>query len=224
MKKQIILGALLMLAIGSAQAALIGRLPATLGGNDYQAYYDDQFDITWIADASYALSESYGWSINQPTGTMTAANAASWVNDISFAGFSSWRLPTMDKDSDGNIEDCRLTWSSACYDNEFYSLKGYVNFGATEPMFSDHFGFSNVYNQNYWSSTASQVNSQGVPDRFYTYRFNVNGIDDSNGSSPFAAWAVADGDVFASNVPVPAALWLFGSGLGLLGWMRRKPA
>jgi len=30
--------------------------------------------------------------------------------------------------------------------------------------------------------------------------------------------------LFASAVPVPAAIWLFGSALGILGWLRRKSA
>jgi hypothetical protein len=46
-----------------------------------------------------------------------------------------------------------------------------------------------------------------------------------------ASCRVPDNAVFADNVagwmgtatvPVPAAVWLFGYGLGFLGWMRRK--
>jgi hypothetical protein len=36
------------------------------------------------------------------------------------------------------------------------------------------------------------------------------------------AWAVRDGDI--GVVPIPAAVWLFGSALGVMGWMRRKAA
>jgi hypothetical protein len=57
----------------------------------------------------------------------------------------------------------------------------------------------------------------------------------SNGSGSEAAEFTSTFNVFASDtdlltawslapVPVPAAVWLFGSALGLLGWMRRRKA
>ncbi len=56
------------------------------------------------------------------------------------------------------------------------------------------------------------------------WRFNFGGgSQGSGGKEDFDdfAWVVRSGDV--SAVPVPAAVWLFGSGLiGLLGLARRK--
>ena len=40
-----------------ANAALVGRLPITPGGTDYQAVYDTDLDITWLANANYAATE-----------------------------------------------------------------------------------------------------------------------------------------------------------------------
>ena len=58
--------------------------------------------------------------------------------------------------------------------------------------------------------------------------FSMNGGHQSNSSKTPRlngdyAWAVQSGDI--SAVPVPAAVWLFGSGLiGLAGFDRRKKA
>jgi hypothetical protein len=45
-------------------------------------------------------------------------------------------------------------------------------------------------------------------------------------TTPPDYWSVDDGVEFTAiattTVPVPAAVWLFGSALGLLGWMRRR--
>jgi len=55
-------------------------------------------------------------------------------------------------------------------------------------------------------------------DDLYSWgiRFGVNAW-----GSPDAT-AYLDNIVITSVVPIPAAVWLFGSGLGLLGWLRRR--
>ena len=56
-----VFGIILLLVFLSANAAFEGRLPATPGGTDYQAYYDDQLDITWLSDANAAVGTQWDY-------------------------------------------------------------------------------------------------------------------------------------------------------------------
>ena len=64
----------------SSNAALIGRLAATEGGTDYQAYYDTEADLTWLADANV-------------NGAMNWADANAWTAGLDVDGVTGWRLP-----------------------------------------------------------------------------------------------------------------------------------
>ncbi|WP_297528292.1 VPLPA-CTERM sorting domain-containing protein [Thiohalobacter sp.] len=82
----------------TAQAALLGRLPETPGGNDYQAYYDTALDITWIADANLAANQTFGASGVAADGRMDWNTAGNWIaamNNAAYLGFSDWRLPSV---------------------------------------------------------------------------------------------------------------------------------
>ena len=216
MKKQQILAAvsagLISLGMaGSADAALVGRLAATPGGTDYQAYYDTEADLTWLADAN-------------ANGFMTWADANAWAAGLTIGGVGGWRLPdtlqpdaSCDYQSGGDSSGYNCTGSEM--GNLFYNvLGGSAGSSITTTHNANYDLFSNVQSSTYWSATES------APDPYDAWGFNmgygVQGRDYKTYGN--YAWAVQSGDV-SEVVPVPAAVWLFGSGLmGLAGFARRK--
>ena len=226
MNKSRLLGAvcaiLFTLITVSANAALVGVLPATSGGMDWQAVYDDDLGISWVANANLAESNTFGVTGINADGSMDFSTANAYIiamNDASYLGFSDWRLPTT-LHPDATCSRTDNSSGTGCTGSEMghlHNVEGIAEF-STAP-------FSNLYVvglATYWSSTTSPDDST----KAYIYRFVAPSIgqgfgDKTTGVS--AVWAVRDGDV--SAVPVPAAVWLFGSGLiGLLGLARRKKA
>ena len=177
-----------------SQAALISVL-------DGQAFYDDQLDITWTADAN----------IN---GLMTWAEADTWATGLTLGGVS-WRLPNMDVNNTG-VVDCASDTQAACMDNEYGHLF-YYGAGTTKGSGVTSVSpgpFSNVQAGIYWSSTGFVFTEPAA----WGFDFSNGAQDGTRKTSTHYAWAVHTG-----MVPVPAAVWLFGSGLlGLIGVARQR--
>ena len=184
----------------SANSALIERL----GG---LAYYDTDADLTWLADANVA-------------GSMNWRQSMDWAAGLNVSGVDGWRLPDTlqpdascdDHGSSGTDSGYHCTGSEM--GNLFYTVLD------NSPGLSNSGPFSNIMG-SYWTATLVTNFSPGNAWSFDMYL----GRQDYYGSTTlfFNAWAVHDGDIGASAVPVPAAVWLFGSGLiGLIGVARRK--
>lgn len=191
----------------TADADLVGRLAATPGGTNYQAYYDTELDITWTANANANIN-----------GTATWKDQVTWVAGLDINGVTGWRLPSMDVNGDDAIAKC-TTDQAACKDNELGHL---FNYGAGTVFgsgitFNSPSPFSNIQSDRYWTTTEGTYDNS---DRWVLLM--NNGKQEARGTSNLEhAWAVKSGDV--RTMPVPAAVWLFGSGLlGMIGAARRK--
>ena len=209
-RSSLIAGILFVSVNNPVIASLTGVLPSTPGGTDYQAYYDDQLNITWTANA------------NLYTGDWYTADAT--VTSLTINGVSGWRLPNMDVNGDSVIVDCTSSAQGDCRDNEYGHLFYYGSGTTFDSGVSslDPAPFSNVQAAEYWSidPTTTAIFS-------FCKLSGGRGCMSSGGSygltGPYSAWAVHDGNV--GTVPAPAAVWLFGSALvGLVGIGRRRLA
>ena len=188
---------LLTIVTFNVNAALVERL----GG---LAYYDTEADLTWLADANYAYTSGY-WT-DQIVG-MNWDQAKEWAANLDVAGVTGWRLPDIDPScSPGSA--CTTSEMGNLFFNVLGNVGGSLSFSVGP--------FSNVERSFYWQA-------QDVAT-LYGYTFDMG--SGQQGSSiekeyGYYAWAVYTGDV--SAVPVPAAAWLFASGLvGLAGFARRR--
>jgi Protein of unknown function (DUF1566) len=191
---------LMLLALSNAaQANLIDR--------DNGLIYDQDFNITWLADANYAQTSGY-----DVDGKMTWSDANTWANNLTYGGYSDWRLPTTPPE---DIVSSGFNKTNSEMGHLFYSELGGAagsSISAIHNVNNDL--FSNIQPDLYWSSTAF-----GGPD---AWGFNMDDGNQLHGPKTFQsyAWAVRTGDV--SQVPLPAAVWLFGSGLIGLIRLRRS--
>ncbi len=217
---------------GTWESTLRGR---DLDGNaaTIEAYYDTAQNITWLADANYARTTGY-----DADGKMTWATATAWAAGLNIGGVTGWRLPTtVDVGNDGVTYTSEYQGVDAGYNittlsemsRMFYVTlgdKAYYNTAGSGPQpgwgLTNAGPFSNVEvvdNAEYWSGTGYAPNAGYA----WTFKFNTglqnNHLKDALGP----AWAVHSGDVGVSVVPVPAAVWLLGSGLaGLFGMTRAR--
>lgn len=234
--------AVLFTFVGTANATLV---PA-LGG---KVVNDTDLNITWLADANLAATNSFGLARNvnldnvagadiYDDGRMTWSGAMKWIaamnasNDgAGYLGYNNWRLPTTtDMGASGynfsyNGTDGGYNSTGSEMSHLYYIELGNKSRYNTSGVAQLGYGlvnkgpFTNFQSMHYWSGT------EYAPTPTVAWIFGTEyGLQYYQGKSHTAfALAVRSGQVAA--VPVPAAAWLLGSGLlSLIGVARRKAA
>lgn len=203
-----------MACMSTVQAALVDRGSGMI--------YDDVLDITWLQDANYTYTSGYVGSNPAGNGLMGYTEANSWAQSLIFGGFEDWRLPTIDNGASGELYHLFMnnlggncTSATSC-DASFANggdasdIRTFQNIQFVNPGYETAGG-------GYWYNDLYPT-PVGVTLYYVFSQYSSSNMSSTNFPLNFA-WAVRDGDV----IPIPPAIWLFGSGLlGLIGVARRK--
>lgn len=194
-----------------------------------QVVNDSDLNLTWLADANYAKTSGYHMN-----GMMSWDQAQSWVislNTTNYLGYHDWRLPTtLQPDASCQYQDGGSAGIN-CVGSEmghlfYYELGGVAGQSIISTHTSNYNLFQNLQSNNYWSATDFILNTSNAWYFDFNYGYqsvNFKGATYNDiyfSGANMYTFAVRDGQVAA--VPVPAAVWLLGSGLLGLSMARRK--
>ncbi len=199
---------LLLIAMCSSvsQASVIVLKPLVYGevGGD-KIVYDSYQNVTWTQNASL-LGNSLSWY-----------QAVSSADTLTYAGSSNWYLPT--------LTNLQTLWQELSIINGYVNQTGSPSFDSGAHTPNDHFVNVQI---TYWSSTSGVFPFQTLA-WYYTFGLGGNATqrgDDTGKEQHLGAWAIHQGNLIPqSTVPLPAAVWLFGSALfGFLFLKKRQAA
>jgi Protein of unknown function (DUF1566)/PEP-CTERM motif len=200
-----------ILSSGAAQAVLFDR-----GGG---LIYDNVLNITWLSDANYAQTSGY-----DSDGVMNFSAANTWAANLSYGGYTDWRLPTtMQPDATCSYQTT-ISAGYGCTGSEMGHMF-YNNLGATagnDILSGSNIAnlalFTNLQSYYYWSGTVFAPVPADLAWYFAT-RDGAQSPDDL--PVTYYAWAVRPGDV-AAAIPEPETYAMLLAGLGLLGFAARR--
>ena len=216
-----------LMAASGAEAALLAR---DFGGNGtVDGYYDSDLKITWLKNA------------NAFDGLATWRGATAAIRNLDVEGITGWRLPGSNPNanipSDLRHQSVRFlatyNWNVPVSEMEylfFNELGGVVNSSIIAIHNADTFDlFTNLQGGTYWTRDADEPNPlqcAGSCDLFvaFTFDFGDGEARFYDNQKSLLGWAVHDGDVGASPVPMPATVFLLAPALAGLGFMHRRAA